>query len=262
MCMPWRVTGRRMLQQLLTANLFAFFLVFARIGSAALLLPGIGEGYVSPRLRLVFALAFSLALMPALSPNLPPAPAGAIALALLLGGEIVIGLFLGTLVRILLLALETAGMVIALQIGFASALAQDPTTAQQGSVISNFLIALAVVLIFATGLHQPMIRAVADSYTLFPAGGPPPGGDMALAVMRTVADAFALAVEFAAPFILLGLLFNLALGLLSRLMPQLQVFFVGLPVQILAGFVLLIAALGLAMTWFMSRFSDALPGLL
>ena len=251
-----------MLEQILTTNLFAFFLVFARIGSAAMLLPGIGESYVAPRMRLVFALALSMALMPLLQPQLPPAPAGAIALLLLLGGEIIIGLFFGTLVRILLLALEMAGMMIALQIGFASALSQDPATAQQGSVIGNFLLSLGVVLIFATGMHAPMIRAVVDSYGVFPAGGAPPAGDMAITVARTVGQAFTLAVEFSTPFVLLGLLFNLALGLLSRLMPQLQVFFVGLPVQILAGFVLLAAGLAFAMTWFLGRLANALPGLL
>jgi flagellar biosynthetic protein FliR len=251
-----------MLEQILTTNLFAFFLVFARIGSAAMLLPGIGESYVAARFRLCFALAMSMALMPLLQPHLPPAPQGAIPLGLLLGGEIIIGLFLGTLVRILLLALEMAGMMIALQIGFASVLSQDPATAQQGSVIGNFLLSLGVVLIFATGMHAPMLRAVVDSYGVFPAGGAPPAGDMAITVAKTVGQGFTLAVEFSTPFVLLGLLFNLALGLLSRLMPQLQVFFVGLPVQILAGFVLLAAGLAFAMTWFLGRLGNALPGLL
>jgi flagellar biosynthetic protein FliR len=251
-----------MLEQILTTNIYAFFLVFARLGAAAMLLPGIGESYVGTRLRLCFALAFSMALMPLLQPHLPPAPSGAIALFLLLGSEIIIGLFLGALVRILLLALEMAGMMIALQIGFASALVQDPATAQQGSVIGSFLLSLGVVLIFATGMHAPMIRAVVDSYGVFPAGGPPPAGDMAITVARTVSQGFAIAVEFSTPFVLLGLLFNLALGLLSRLMPQLQVFFVGLPVQILAGFILLAAGLAFAMTWFLGRLADAWPGLL
>jgi flagellar biosynthetic protein FliR len=104
-----------------------------------------------------------------------------------------------------------------------------------------------------------MIRAIADSYLMFPAGKPPMLEDMASMIVRIVADGFQLAVELSAPFILLGLLFSLALGLLARLMPQLQVFFIALPVQILLGFVLLMIGLAVAMTWFLDRFADGLP---
>lgn len=248
-----------MLASFITQNVFQFFLVFARIGSAFVLLPGFGEAYVPGRLRLVVALALTLALAPALGPTLPPEPAGAWALGLLLIGEIVVGLFLGGLARILLLALESAGMVIALQIGFASALDTNPATAQQASIVGNFMMGLGVILIFATGLHIPMIRGIADSYVMFPAGQPPMLEDMASMIVRVISDGFQLAVEISAPFILLGLLFSLALGLLARLMPQLQVFFIALPVQMLLGFVLLMIGLAVAMAWFLERFADALP---
>lgn len=248
-----------MLADFITQNIFGFFLIFARIGSAFMLLPGFGEAYVPARVRLVVALGLTLALAPALAPTLPPQPVGAWALGLLMIGEIVVGLFLGGLARIILLALETAGMIVALQIGFASALDTNPATAQQASVIGNFMMGLGVILIFTTGLHVPMIRAIADSYTIFPAGKPPMPGDMAAMIVRIVGDSFQLAVELSAPFILLGLLFSLALGLLSRLMPQLQVFFIALPAQILLGFVLLMIGLAVAMTWFLDRFANALP---
>jgi flagellar biosynthesis protein FliR len=248
-----------MLANFITQNLFQFFLVFARIGSAFMLLPGFGEAYVPARLRLVVALALTLGLTPALGAALPPEPVGAWALGLLLMGEIIVGLFLGGLTRILLLALESAGTVIALQIGLASALDTNPATAQQASLIGNFLMALGVVLIFATGLHVPMIRAIADSYAMFPAGKPPMLEDMASMIVRIVGDGFQLAVELSAPFILLGLLFSLSLGLLARLMPQLQVFFIALPVQMLLGFVLMMIGLVVAMSWFLGRFGDAMP---
>lgn len=251
-----------MLANLITQNIFQFFLVFARIGSAFVLLPGFGEAYVPARMRLVIGIALTLALAPALAPQLPPEPVGAWALGLLLIGEIVVGLFLGGLARILLVALESAGMVIALQIGFASALDANPATAQQASLIGNFMMALGVILIFATGLHIPMIRAIADSYVMFPAGKPPMLEDMASMVVRVVGDGFQLAAELSAPFILLGLLFSLALGLLARLMPQLQVFFIALPVQMLLGFVLLMVGLAVAMSWFLGRFADAMPAIL
>ena len=116
-----------MLDQLLPANIFAAFLVFARLGSALMLLPGFGEVYVAPRLRLVLALGLTLLATPAVAATLPPLPGEPIGLLLLLGGEIAVGLFLGSVARILLAALEVAGSVVSVQLGLSAALSSDLT---------------------------------------------------------------------------------------------------------------------------------------
>lgn len=244
------------LEQLVGSNLFQFFLVFARLGSAIMLLPGFGEAYVSPRIRLVFALTVSLALMPMISDRLPALPAGMGQFAGLLVMEIGIGLFFGMIARLILLGVQTAGSVISLQIGIASALVADPTTQQQAAVTGNFLLALTVVLIFATGLDHMTLRGLAGTYAIFPPGQVPPMSDVADHAARIVADSFAVAIAMTAPFLVYGIVFAVALGLLARLMPTLQVFFIAMPMQILAGFALMAVALTAMMLYFLSSYEE------
>jgi flagellar biosynthetic protein FliR len=129
--------------------------------------------------------------------------------------------------------------VVAQQLGLGFVTAVDPTQGQQGVIIGNFLTILGLALLFATNLHHLVIAALDDSYTLFVPGEVPLTGDMAALMTRTLAGAFRVGVQLSAPFLVFGLLFNIGLGLLSRLMPQMQVFFVGMPLSILAGFMML-----------------------
>jgi len=244
------------LEQLVSINLFQFFLVFARLGSAIMLLPGFGEAYVPPRVRLVFALTVSFALMPMIADRLPALPAGMGEFAGLLMIEIGIGLFFGMIARLVLLSAQTAGTVIALQIGIASALVSDPTTQQQAAITGNFLLALTVVLIFATGLDHMTLKGLAGTYAIFPPGQVPPMSDVADHASRIVADSFAVAIAMTAPFLVYGIVFAVALGLLARLMPTLQVFFIAMPMQILAGFALMAVALTGMMLYFLSSYEE------
>ena len=244
------------LEQLVSSNLFQFFLVFARLGSAIMLLPGFGEAYVPPRVRLVFALTVSLALMPMIAGELPALPAGMGQFAGLLMVEIGIGLFFGMIARLIMLGAQTAGSVIALQIGIASALVADPTTQQQAAITGNFLLALTVVLIFATGLDHMTLKGLVGTYAIFPPGEVPPMGDVADHAARIVADSFAVAIAMTAPFLVYGIVFAVALGLLARLMPTLQVFFIAMPMQILAGFALMAVALTGMMLYFLSSYEE------
>ncbi|HEV8392597.1 MAG TPA: flagellar biosynthetic protein FliR [Dongiaceae bacterium] len=244
------------LEQLVSINLFQFFLVFARLGSAIMLLPGFGEAYVPPRVRLVFALTVSLALMPMIASRLPALPAGMGQFAALLTVEIGIGLFFGMIARLIMLGAQSAGSIIALQIGIASALVSDPTTQQQAAITGNFLLALTVVLIFATGLDHMTLKGLVGTYAIFPPGEVPPMGDVADHASRIVADSFAVAIAMTAPFLVYGIVFAVMLGLLARLMPTLQVFFIAMPMQILAGFALMAVALTGMMLFFLSSYEE------
>lgn len=244
------------LEQLVNFNLFNFFMVFARLGSALMLLPGFGEAYVPQRIRLVFALMASLVLMPMLADRLPAMPAAFDRFAGLLLLEIGIGLFFGMMTRLILLGTQTAGSVIALQIGMASALVADPTTQQQAAVTGNFLLALTVVLIFATGLDHMTIKGLIGTYGIFPPGVVPPMGDVANHAARIVADSFAVGIQMATPFLVYGIVFAVALGLLARLMPTLQVFFIAMPVQLLAGLALMAVSVTAMMLFFLGSYEE------
>jgi flagellar biosynthetic protein FliR len=244
------------LQAWLPAHLFAPLLIFARLGAALMLLPGFGELHVPQRYRLLFALLLAVLVAPALAPGLPKVPALPTQLLALIGGEIVIGLFLGSVARFLLLALETAGNVISYQLGLSAAQIFNPLLGQQSTLPGALLMALGVLLVLVTNTHHLMLRAAVDSYGVFAAGVLPSFGDLSNAVARSAAASFQLGMELAAPFLVVGIVFFAALGILSRLVPQLQVFFVALPVQILGGLVIFGLTLTAMMGWFIDRFAD------
>ncbi len=142
--------------------------------------------------------------------------------------------------------------------GLAFVTAVDPTEREQSVIVANFLTMLGVTLIFAVDLHHLVIAALNDSYRLFAPGEVPLLGDVAALTTRTVAAAFRIGLQLSAPFLVFGLLFNLGLGVLSRLMPQMQVFFVGLPLSILIGFLILLLVLGAMMATFLGEVGHVL----
>lgn len=251
-----------MLEQFLVTELFAFLLVFTRLGAAIMLLPGIGETYVSPRVRLLLALMVGLVITPIAQPLMPPMPGSPLGLTVLLGAEVIIGAFLGMLSRILISAMHTAGMIIAFQSGLAAAMMFDINAGTQGSPFGNLLSIGAVTMLFALDLHHVMLMGVADSYTLFAPGTYPPVGDFAQMATQIISAVFAIAFAFAAPHIVVGLLVYLAGGLMSRLMPAMQVFFVIMPAQILASIFILIVTVSSGMLMYMTFFENMLTGFL
>jgi len=246
------------IEALLDGSIFQFMMIFARLGSAVALLPGFGEAYVAVRIRLAFALLFSLVLLPMLADRVPVLPAQLDRFVIDLVGEIGIGLFFGTLCRIILLTVLSAGNIIALQTGIANALSVDPSSAQQAAVSGNFLMAVTLVLIFSTGLDHVTLQALIGTYAVMPPGQLPLLGDMANFDSRVVADSFALALQMSAPFLVYGLVFAAALGVLARLMPALQIFFVATPAQLLGGLGLLAVTLSSLMLWFLDSYQRQL----
>src|SRR5689334_4302782 len=242
----------------LPAYAAVFMLSFARIGTMVMLLPGLGEMTVSPRVRLTIALVLTAVIMP-LHRNDYQIDLRAFGPVLLtLGQELLIGVVLGLLARLTIASLQIAGSVVAQQMGLGFVTAVDPTQGQQGVIVGNFLAVLGVTMIFATDLHHLVIAALNDSYSLFRPGEIPIIGDVASLLSTTVAGTFRIGVQLAAPFLVFGLLFNLGLGVLARLMPQMQVFFIGLPLSILLGLMILLLVLGAMMMTFLNYFESVL----
>jgi flagellar biosynthesis protein FliR len=235
-----------------------FMLVFARIGTMVMLLPGLGELSLPVRVRLTVALVLAAVLLP-LHRNAYTVDLKSFGPVLaLLGEEMFIGAVLGLTARLTISALHTAGSVIAQQLGLGFVTAVDPTQGQQNVIVGNFLTMLGITLVFATDMHHLVIAALDDSYSLFRPGEIPLLGDVAALTTRTVGSAFRIGVQLSAPFIVFGLLFNIGLGVLSRLMPQMQVFFVGLPLSIILGFLILLLVVGAMMAVFLGSFEGML----
>lgn len=238
---------------------FLYLLIFARVGTMLMLIPALGEQVIPARMRLSFALAFSLVLYPLLTPSLPGLPAGLWEIVILVLHELAVGLILGALSRIVVMGTQVAGSVIAFQMGLSVAQAADPTNGGiQGAIIGSFLSFLGIALIFATDLHHVALAAIHDSYMIFSPATPLMFDDAAQMAIEVVSGAFVIGVQMAAPFIVFGLVFYLGVGLLGRLMPQLQVFFIAMPATISVGLILLAVLLAMIMGWYLMHFEASM----
>ena len=236
----------------------AFMLMFARIGTMVMLLPGLGEITIPARVRLTMALMLTFVLFPLHRDGYTidlrsPGP-----VLIALGQELLVGAVLGTTARLTISALQTAGSVIAQQLGLGFVTAVDPTQGQQGLIVGNFLTLLGVTLIFATDLHHLVIAGLHDSYRLFRPGEIPIVSDVTVLVTNTIASAFRIGIQLSGPFLVFGLVFNVALGVLARLMPQMQVYFVAVPLSIMIGFLILLVVVGAMMGSFLEYIGGVL----
>lgn len=224
----------------LPSTAFLFILIFARVGSVLMLIPALGETTIPARMRLTFALALSLVLYPIVTPGLPPMPDTVWGLVAFVLHEIAIGLMIGVIARLAVSGTQVAGSIIASSSGLSVAVAADPVNGGvQGALIGTFLSMLGIALIFATDLHHVAISAIHDSYMIFRVTDSLMFDDAARTILESVAGAFVVGVQMAAPFIVFGLVFNLGMGILSRLMPQLQVFFLAMPATVGVGLILM-----------------------
>ncbi len=246
------------LEAFLVGGILAFMLTFARLGTAIMIMPGFGDSFVSERIRIHIALGMSFVLFPVIMPYIPSPIPSTFLLISLIGMEVVIGLLIGTVARIFMTALDTAGMIISMQSGLSNAQVFNPSLASQGSVMGAFLSVTGVLLLFITDLHHLLIMGLIESYELFPLGALPDTGSMAELIVQAVTSSFQIGVKLAAPFIVMTLLVYVGMGVLSRLMPQIQVFMVALPLQILLSMVLFSIVLTAIFSYWLGEFEAAM----
>jgi len=176
--------------------------------------------------------------------------------------ETMAGAFIGILARIMLATLETAGMIVSLQLGLSSVLTMNPLMAQQGAIVGALYGLIGTLIILLTDTHHLMLRAVVGSYGVFPPGAILPIGDLSETITRTVGASFRVAIELSAPFIVVGTVFNIGVGVISRLVPQVQIYFVTLPAQIVGGLILIVFLLAASLRWFLEYFISQFTSLL
>jgi len=234
----------------LPAWAFAFILVTARIGAAMSLLPGLGESEPPVTVRIGLTLGVTMLLLPSVAPSVPKVPEAGAQAIFMVAAEVVTGLWLGWLARLLVLALPIAGQFISYMLGVANVLQPDPELGSQATPIARLFDITASLAILVTGLYALPLAALAGSYRLVPPGALLPATDTAQIAVRAVATAFALAVRLASPFLLVSIVWHVATGLLARLVPRMQVYFVVMPGQILGGIALLaVTAAALLSAW-------------
>lgn len=246
------------IEEFLVSGVFAFMLVFTRLGTAFMIMPGFGDSFVPANIRLMMSLGIAFVLTPIVQPFIPdPIPAFPVLVALLTM-EFVIGLFVGTIARIFMIALDVAGMLISTTSGLANAQVFNPSLSSQGSITGAMLSMVGVVLLFATNLHHMLIFGIVESYTMFPVGGVPDTGSMAQMITQAFSSSFLIGFQIAIPFIIVAMMLYIGMGVLSRLMPQVQVFILALPVQIMLSMVTLSLIISAAMLFWLTKFEGAM----
>ncbi len=244
----------------LPAWAFSFVLVLSRCGAAVMLLPGVGEVEAPAVFRAGLTLALVMLVLPGVGQVAPVEGWGS---AAMVAAELLCGGVLGWLARVMTLALPMAGQLISFMTGLSSIISPDPALGQSSGIMRLFAIA-APLLVLTTGLWALPVAALLGSYGLVPPGHLLPLADSAQAAASAVADAFGLALRLAAPFILASVVWQVALGVLSRLVPQLQIYFSAMPGQIIGGLALIgVLSAGMASAWIeAARGSfNTLPGL-
>ncbi|MCB2014760.1 MAG: flagellar biosynthetic protein FliR [Sphingobium sp.] len=237
-----------------------YALVFARMGAMLMLLPGFSDDAVPGRLRLLIALAVAAGLQGMVGAHtgaaLDTVMSDDAGFAHMLLVELLTGLLLGGVVRLMFLAITIAGAIISLNVGLTSALVNDPSAGGQVPILARFISVSALLVCMGMGVHHLWLGALVDSYIVFPVGRMPPSADFAQLALNATTGAMALGLSLAAPIVIYGIIFNTALGLAARLAPQLQIFFIGQPLNILLGIALTTAALAASLTGFAGRMAE------
>lgn len=240
----------------ITTQIFSFLLIFARIGCAMMVMPGLSDSTVPMDVRLYIALGFSLTVTPLLRTALPGIPVEPIAFALLVIKEMLTGIFLGLMAQMILNAINVAGFVVAHVTSLSSAFTFNPQQASQSAVVTSFLSFLAVVLLFVTDLHHMLFTGLINSYNLFKPTAPLLFGDLTSSLAEGLGESFVIGLQLSAPFIIVGLGIFMAMGLVARLVPQIQVFVLSMPVQIMVGLALLVTCISSMMLFFLQHYED------
>jgi len=247
-----------LLEQFLVSGVFTFILIFVRFGTAMMIMPGIGDSFVPMNVRLMIALAICLVMTPIIQPFMPsPVPPFA-TLSVLIVMEFLIGLFIGTIARVLIAALDTAGMLISMSSGISNAQIFNPSMAVQGSVFGAFLSIMGVTLLFVTDMHHILIMGLVESYHMFPVGAIPDTGSMAEMMAKVVAASFLIGFQIAIPFVVISLLLYIGMGVLSRLMPQIQVFILAIPIQIILALMTMSFVISSIALFWLSEFQNGM----
>lgn len=243
----------------LTSNvLFSYSLIFARLGSALLFLPGMGETYVSARIRLAIALLICLIMYPSVSEILPKLPENPLMVFIYLLKEITVGIFIGLFSRILISAMHTAGMKISYMNGLSAAMLFDTNQSSQGSIVGIFLSIVAITLFFVTKLHHLTFYGIYESFITIPTTKPLPFEGFAQIIPKLISEVFMVSFKIASPIVIIGLFLYLASGLIARLMPNMQVFFVLIPIQIWISFFVIMGSISVMMLVFMNFYEEKL----
>ncbi len=234
-------------------QLFLFILV--RVGAILFTIPFLDARNVPVMIKASLAVAVSLLLLPQLNPTPLPIVDKPLAFLLGLASEVSIGLIIGLSVKLLFAGIQLAGQMAGFQMGFAIANVVDPASSLQIPVLSQFLNMFALMIFLSLNSHYYFIRALMDGFELIPFWGAHFNDGLFQLIMSLTANCFLIAVKIGAPVMAALLLTSVALGLIARTVPQMQIFIVAMPLKIILGLVFLMISLPFCATFLQTAFT-------
>lgn len=216
-----------------------FMLVLSRVAGLFAALPVFGGHSLPLRIKVVTILMITLVCFPALSVSVPQVPTDAFSLALLALSEIMIGLTLAFVTQIVFSAVEFSGQILGMQMGLTISSIIDPSRGTQTQLMSVVQTLFATLMFLALDIHHLFIRAILDSFKVIPLGGWHLNGELIAFLVQRTADIFIIGIRLAAPVMVALLLTTVALGIMSRAFPQMNVFMISMPLNIGLGLIVL-----------------------
>jgi len=236
----------------------AFLVVTARVAGFVGAIPVISAAQTPVRVKTALVFTTSLLLFPLMHKAVPQVSFSPIPFALLIVSELLLGLLLGLVSRLIFTAVEFGATVIGYQMGFAAANIFDPQSERQVALISQFQNVFAIIIFLAINGHHLFFRVAVRSYEYLPPGQIDFSGEAIPYLMQLTSHMFSIGVQFSAPVLAVLLLSGLILGILARVFPQLNVFLLSFPLNIGAGFIVIALTLNLMSTLIRREF-DNLP---
>jgi flagellar biosynthesis protein FliR len=219
--------------------IFSFFLTLFRISLLVFLLPFFGGENAPVPVKAALCMVLALGLWPHLSFAADSFPAHPFTIALMILGELLLGLVLGLVVRILFAAIQTGGQLVGFQMGFAMVNVVDPSTGVSQAVTAHFLYMTSLLTFLSLNGHLYLLHALTGSFTLVPPGGLLITPALSDQLLRFSSQIFVLAIKIASPVMIALFLVDLSLALVAKAAPQMNVIFVGFPLKIAVGFLFL-----------------------
>ncbi|OLP58160.1 flagellar biosynthetic protein FliR [Xaviernesmea oryzae] len=217
-------------------TVLALFAAFCRIGACVMVMPGFSSARVAAQIRLFTALAISMAMLPMLWNDIYPQVSGKGATYIQLAAvEMVVGGVIGLVARFYVLGLQFTGTVITMMIGFNAPPAQDVLEDSAENQMTNLISFGGLMVLFMLDFHHIIFDAIFDSYRVMPIGhGFDPQGVL-ITLTNSLETTFMIMLRLASPFVIYGLLFNIALGMVNKLAPQIPLYFISTPYIIIGG---------------------------
>jgi flagellar biosynthetic protein FliR len=243
-------------------TIIALFLAICRIGACFMTMPGFSSSRISPQIRMLLCVAVSMALLPVLWDGIYPKVSGASQATVvgLIFTEVVIGAMYGLIARFYTLGFQFTGALIGASIGLSAPGGADVIEEVQENQISNFITFGGLLVLFMLDFHHIVLKALVDSYTATPVGALISGQKMLITLTDTLRASFSIMLRLASPFVIYGLMFNVAVGLINKLAPQIPVYFISTPFVLAGGLFMLYLSVAALIRQFVDGFGPVFIG--